>query len=212
MRFTGAGISLIEKINGENFLILFGNDKKNIIEDLGGRIDHGEDIYTTAQREAREESRNLINIDINIIKENSTPIYLKKYVSYVIYINNIDLNGYYDNVKLIDNKCKSNHWKETNFVVRIPIKNLKKGSKDVYDSDNILRRLRNRTVGVIDGILDHIKDIIKKDPIHLQKNIQNNSDIKCVNGAITYNVKQLGGYYNRYKRYKYMYLRLKRLK
>jgi hypothetical protein len=189
---SGAGIFIIEKYKNKIVAVLFGKKNKEYNEP-GGVIDPGETPEETACRETREETSNLIKIDPTIIKKISYPIKLHKYMSYVIYIQNLSFRDYYHNNNLITNKCnkvKHHFWMETNSVIRIELKTL---IKNALNNNNIMNDINEKTVMVRGRTLGIAKLLVDTNffqnfprPYNLHRKLTISSRLKCLIGTKTY--------------------------
>lgn len=141
--FSGSGVIIIEdyvKKDGtiEPCIILARNKSSKIYNDFGGGIDSRyvknysleDSINLTAIKELREESRNLIVIQKDILKTYIDIDTGKKdkhdyYRGFFIKINGINRKYFIKNMKMIDkNKSIPKYWKETDNITHIPIKNI----------------------------------------------------------------------------------------
>jgi ADP-ribose pyrophosphatase YjhB (NUDIX family) len=188
---SGAGIFIIENFDNHQVALLFGM-KNGEYNEPGGTIDPGEKPEVTACRETREETANIINIKPDELLKIAIPIQHKQYMSYVIYLDKINTNDYYHNVKIIFNKCRPHVWKENNSIARINLNELIQNS---HDNKNIMKDIngknifiRNRTLGIakkINNILNNLKK-----PITLYQNITLHSRLSCLIGTFTYTYKE----------------------
>jgi hypothetical protein len=191
--YKSAGIYIIEKYKNNIVVVLFG--KKNIQYcEPGGIIDPGETSIETACRETREESANLIKITPNELQQISNDsIIANKHISYIIHVNNLSINDYYNNINIIFNKCKHHHcWKENNDMVRIDLKllinNSLKGINQIHDINNNLINLRSR---IIDLTKNGAHKLLNKYTLYvLNRNLTTNSRMNCLNGTIYYSLNK----------------------
>lgn len=186
-KYTGSGIFIIENHNGKKYALLFGN-KKTYFSELGGKIEGNETIEKTACRETKEETANLINIKENQIKCISKKILHKHYLSYIIFIEKINIKDYYHNINLVYNNCKDHYWKETKDIIRIELNKLidcvKNEKYYVFDKKGNKILIRNRTVGIIKKSFDVLENL--ENPIKLiPKTVIKNKE-KCLIGTNTY--------------------------
>jgi hypothetical protein len=194
-KYTGAGIFLIENYNEQPVVLLFGKHNK-LYSDPGGNIDKGETLEETACRETKEETANLINIKPKELKIISKIIYLKSYVSYFVFINQIKSKDYYDNVEIIFNKCKEYFWKESNCIARVSIDELVDKmssydfttSKDFYakDINNKSILIRSRVMFIVKHGIDILQNVNSMKIENLYPKMTLYSDTECVIGTTTY--------------------------
>lgn len=182
---TGAGILLLENYKGYPVIVLFG--KHNKYSDLGGYIDPGESPEQCACRESREESCNLLYITPQQLSIYATPIKCKQYVSFVLYIKNIKKTHYEYNSKQISNYCKSNKWKETNQMTRIPLNNCMNNiSSSMIDVYGRRINIRDRTQFILKSAMNIIVNTINKRPCDMVHKKTTTSRMKCLIGTHTY--------------------------
>jgi len=86
---TGAGVILLEKYLGKNYVIIAKNNHTKKFDIPGGTIDIGYNAIQTARKELREETNGLFNINEYI---------LNNFLCYNIAVNEKSLNNtnYYD--------------------------------------------------------------------------------------------------------------------
>ena len=143
-KINGAGILLFTEINKKKYLILYKARNKNYYEDLGGRIDEGDDVYKTASREAYEESATYINLneyDLYDVQK----IYLKKYICFIKGVNNFSIQ----NAKILLDKYKNKkHYNEMDDVKIVPVVDLISSIKNKKP----LLPLRNRLLEILNNL------------------------------------------------------------
>lgn len=112
-KICAGGMLLYKIVNKELYLLMsFSN---NYYEDIGGRIDITDDtIYDTVIREVREETNNIINLDI-VELENTYYNYNKigKYIIFLVKANDIQkkLNSSnFGNYEIHDNIKRTIEW------------------------------------------------------------------------------------------------------
>lgn len=185
-RIDGAGILLIEMYKNTNCFVFF-RSRNGEYNDTGGIRDAGEMPKTTACRECREETANLLQFSVDDLSVN---IIVNKYISYPVYIEGLHLVDYLKNIKITHRNC-SHHWKETSHMARIPIAQVSTGRlphvKDFYGRDIILR---GRTCKIITNGMNTINKILNTSPIKLHRQTVNTASPKtrCLIGTTTYTV------------------------
>lgn len=187
--YSGAGVLIIEdyidhKKNKIPSLLLVRNKATQLFTDFGGIHEKKhKTLEMTASSELNEESRNLIQIDPEILsKQNYIDIIANKkrniyYRIYIIKINGICRKYYHHNREIIDNSDAKKYFKETDDITHLPIKNidfnkiknLRCTIKDVY-KNNI--KLNTRLKNVLSNSYDIIKDMIDSKPISTQKDFK----------------------------------------
>lgn len=129
-KFDGAGILVICMRDSKPYVILVRNKKSKTYSDFGGILDkHDKICMTTAMRELREESRNLINItstktlsQLPYVDVLSKKCCAKFYRCYVLAIqNNIKPSLFVKNMKIIDKKSHLRCWKETDEIILLKL-------------------------------------------------------------------------------------------
>ena len=157
MILTGAGVILFEidksdtkRLNVNMILVREISTQK--YTEPGGRKEKGNSIVKTARDELYEETSGYIWFSdekqinqgdnwIDIAKNNA-----KNYRGYVIFIDDIDINGYYENLDVIDSE---NKWPkaffETDEMTKVSVKELKENRKYVEDVFGNTIRLKGRT-------------------------------------------------------------------
>lgn len=185
----GAGILIIESYKGAPVITLFGLNAMNYSEP-GGTIDPGETPEQAAYREGREETANLIHITENELAQYSIPIYLKQYVAYCVYVENLSFQDYAHNVNIIFSNCGARTWKETNSMVRIPVNNLiasaQNGVTNAYDVNGSIVSIHNRTLALVNYGANTILSLINARPIPLYRHLVTTSRMPCLIGTYTY--------------------------
>lgn len=195
MKTGGAGVLIIESYNGMDVVTLF-EDKKGMCADLGGYIDKGESPEEAACREAREESANLLTVKPNQLLKIARPCNIGGYVSYIIYVMGLSRKIYKNNLKHIEEKCKSKHWKETRKIVRFPLSNIINVAEQhiqiVSDVDGKQRTIRDRTTAVIRKGVNLIRSLISAKPHVLRrkkiKESEGGGNMKCLIGTTTFKI------------------------
>ena len=140
-QITGSGILLLTYINNQLCIILYRGVGHKKYEDLGGRMDPGEDIYQTASRETYEESATYIRYKpIDLYTSNK--IITRNYVSFIKIIKNFNINKA---IKLLDKYKNKKHYNEMDDVKIIPLDNL---VKSILNGNPILP-LRSRLMEII---------------------------------------------------------------
>lgn len=176
------GIILLEKIKKfyeyEDYVLLFRNKRRKIFEETGGKIDNSEKPWEACMRECKEESNCSIILDEEYMSERDKEgeyidieIYGYKHRSYVLYIENYDMESFYENLNELSTKCKNKVYKEMNTVKRFKLNDIQK----INENDEILNlergkkvKINSRTIKSVNAILTkYSKDDIKK--IKLEK-------------------------------------------
>lgn len=140
-KITGSGILLLTYINQELCIILYRDTTNNKYEDLGGRIDEGEDIFQTASRETYEESATYINYEPSELYT-SKKIILKNYVSFIKIIKNFNISKA---MTLLEKYKYKKHYNEMDDIKIVPLNIL---IKSILKSKPILQ-LRSRVIEII---------------------------------------------------------------
>lgn len=192
-QIKGAGILIIENYKNNLVVTLFGNKGKEY-SDLGGTVDPNENYVVTACREAREESANLIKIEPNELKKIGIPITFMSYKVYIVYVKNLNMKAYQQNVKKIFQECNKRVWKENNDMVRIPLNKMldaiKKNKKEVNDIDNKKIQIRGRTIKIIEKANKILRNMDKQIPHLLHQNVTLDNKMQCLIGTYTYTLKK----------------------
>jgi len=191
-KIGGSGILIVENYNNKPYLLLFSG-KSNDYDEPGGVLDEGEKSEETACRETREETCNIINIKPDELKMMVTPqyqVYIKTYLAYILYIENINIKDFEHNVKKVFKNCKDRHWKEKYKITRVPINNILQSIESninlVYDIDHKAIMVRERTLAIVKKALKILTNINLSCPITLTRNITQNSKMRCLIGTYTY--------------------------
>jgi hypothetical protein len=188
---TGSGVLIIEKIKNKNVFVLIGDKKKKIYEEPGGTKDYDELPEYTAFRECREETSNLFNFYPSKLNKYAKKVTLKDYVCYIIYIQEININNYEHNQKIVNKLCKPDEWKEHDSITRIYVdsitnNNQKNSIKDIY---NNTIKLRKRTSDIINKYSKEINEIIDNmKPIKLVMSEEKNEFMRCINNTHKYEI------------------------
>jgi ADP-ribose pyrophosphatase YjhB (NUDIX family) len=192
MSIKGAGILIIENYKNNLVVTLFGNQGKEY-SDLGGVMDPGETPIKAACREAREESANLIKIEPDELKNIGNSVTISAYKAYIVYIKNLSIQAYQQNVKKVFQDCNKRVWKENNSMTRIPldrmIDTVIKNNKQVRDINNNKIKIRGRTIKIIEKAIDILDNIHTQIPHYLHQNVTLDSRMQCLIGTYTYTLK-----------------------
>jgi hypothetical protein len=161
-KFTGAGICIIDNCASSPNFVLFRNVYNGNYYELGGTIDKNENIKITAIREALEESRGLINVNMETlnklkwidIKHNST-----YYRCFILCVENEILSDdYFNNVKITNKLKLDKFWYETDNITKFSLNNIHNcfNEKQVcQDNDNKFKKISNRTINFIKEFSKH---------------------------------------------------------
>jgi hypothetical protein len=185
--FSGSGVLIIEDYIKQDrkikSVVLVRNKSSQLFGDFGGMYEKRDKLLqVTASKELKEESRNLIDLDWNILQDQKyvDVISNKKrneyYRIYIIKINGICRKYFHYNRKIIDKSDLKRYYKETDDIRHISIDdinfdNIKIRMNDIYDKEiSLSRRVRN--------ILRNSKNIIKKVSNGKSLSIQNDFKIK----------------------------------
>jgi ADP-ribose pyrophosphatase YjhB (NUDIX family) len=157
-KYSGAGVIPILIKNNKPYMILF-TYQRGIITDAGGKIESNNTITETASRELFEESAGLININNNILEDNSVYVDIKYnntyYRTHIILIQFPDESyeeNYNNNLQRI-NKFKFNPFSETRGIRLISL-------DYIHFVDNNI--LMNTNTDKVEILANRTKDIIKK--------------------------------------------------
>ena len=158
--YTGAGALIVFK-EGDNYnVVLFKNRNTNEYEEAGGGIedvDYAESstLERTAKREVAEESRNTINIGLDL--RNQQAVDVDNYKCYVIYVGNVStanvVTAYDTNKEIIDRSSLEGSWKETNDVKVFSLAQLAICSSPCTSIDGSSHKISERTLKVIKKFL-----------------------------------------------------------
>ena len=140
-QITGSGILLLTYINKQLFIILYRGVGHKKYEDLGGKMDPGEDIYQTASRETYEESATYINYKPTDLYT-SNKLITRNYVSFIKIIKNFNIDKA---IKLLHKYKDKKHYNEMDDVKIILLNNL---VKSILNGKPILP-LRSRLIEII---------------------------------------------------------------
>lgn len=185
--FSGSGVLIIEDYIKQDrkikSVVLVRNKSSQLFGDFGGMYEKRDKLLqVTASKELKEESRNLIDLDWNILQDQKyvDVISNKKrneyYRIYIIKINGICRKYFHYNRKIIDKSDLKRYYKETDDIRHISIDdinfdNIKIRMNDIYNKEiSLSRRVRN--------ILRNSKNIIKKVSNGKSLSIQNDFKIK----------------------------------
>ncbi|QKF93724.1 NUDIX hydrolase [Fadolivirus algeromassiliense] len=188
---NGAGILILESYIGNPVVTLFGLNGMNYTEP-GGGIEPGETPQDNAYREGREETANLVHINPNELLQYAFPIYLKHYVAYVVYVENLSYQDYMHNINVIFNNCYGTTWKESNSMVRIPVNNLVASAMNSFnyavDINGFSVPIRKRTIDLFKHNHTAIMSRLNTMPIHLHRHLVTTSRMPCLIGTYTYTI------------------------
>jgi len=160
--YSGAGVIVIEDYRNSDksvtpcILVARNRASQKVSDFGGGYAKKHKMIEVTAFEELLEESRNLINVGPDILKQSEQFDILKKddyYRVYVIKGQNVATKYFRENMEIIDSDPDSKrHWKETDGIHHVPIDNIpfdiltergRKFVKDIHGNDIELQmRLR----------------------------------------------------------------------
>lgn len=190
MKYTGAGILLLEKYNNQDVICLF-NENGNFTEP-GGGIDIGESVEEAAYREGREETSNLITILPYELQQFGSPIIHNEYVCFALYITGLSESVYNKNLSLTQ-RCKSKSWNETDGFVRFPLKKIlvaaTKGETKAIDINGKERNIRDRTMKLLTKSVNVLMGLTLTQPHNLIKHLITNSKMDCLIGTYTYRME-----------------------
>jgi 8-oxo-dGTP pyrophosphatase MutT (NUDIX family) len=196
MSITGAGIFIVEDLNGIKVATLFGN-WGGVYSEPGGIIDMSETPEQCACRETQEETANMLSLEPHELSQIAVKVVKDKYVSYIVYLKNLSDVVYYQNVFKIFGKCDSHVWKETNSMVRIPLQDLINTAlahkEWVRDINGLLVQVRGRTLGIVRNFVNVFSTL--QNPIILNQNYVLNNKMRCLIGTSTYTTKQYNPIY-----------------
>lgn len=187
MIFNGAGIFIIENYNNKPVITLFGNKNKTYGEP-GGMIDKDEEHITTAVRETREETANLINFTEKFIMDKGVPVVLNKYICYVIYLEGLSKKDYRHNIEHILDSPLKKMWKEMTSMTRIDLEEFKKNFESGIVTDIYGRQINlfKRVIQLFKKISPIIDKIVEYKPYKLKRIINKTHDNPDLVSTISY--------------------------
>ena len=197
--FSGAGCMIFEDkykltnttdINDNTILILLKDYTKTYSEPGGEYEEKHKTIEKTALTELREETKNMIVLNkISFFFFFDSKHKGKIYRCFLIQINNLDLNIFKQNKKIIENYRKvPNYWKETKSIKKFYMKNIKeniylKNLKYCQDINGKYYRLRRRARELIKSIFQQKLNIKK---INTKLILNQNEKKKFLNNTKSY--------------------------
>lgn len=187
MIFNGAGIFIIENYNNKPVITLFGNRNRTYGEP-GGMIDKGEEHITTAVRETKEETANLINFTEKFIMDKGIPIISNTYICYVVYIQGLSKKDHRHNIDHILNSPIKRMWKEMTSMTRIDLEEFKKNYESGKVTDIYGRQinLHRRVIELSRKILPITHKILEYKPYRLNRVINKTHDNPHLISTISY--------------------------
>lgn len=199
MRLTGAGVVLLEvnKRNDENInMVLVREISGGKYTEPGGSREKNVSILETARNELYEETAAYVWFPkVSLLNQGNNWIDVRnrKYRVYIILIDELIFDDYYDNYDNLDQLDFKSSFKETDVITRVSIKKLKKVVSgkgcdlEVKDIFNETIFLKKRTINVLrdmffGGKKSIYSDIIKYNPILSFKRVESNDIINVVFG------------------------------
>jgi hypothetical protein len=174
--YSGAGILPITIINKNYYFITF-KLLNNLLSDAGGKKENNDEVIKTACRELFEESAGLIKLDKNIIKNKSIHLDISYkdtyYRCYIIFIDNIDIKTYNDNIKKI-NKFKYNPFGETQ---KLKLINLSLVFNSKLDNHVIIDKKTNKKYILSTRLKNIFIELLKSTNIKKLKNLLQSNNI-----------------------------------
>lgn len=184
---SGAGVLIITTLNKKLVFVLFEeNSKYKNSSDLGGSRENYETSNETAMREAFEESAGLIFLNNKILKS-SIIVKIKEYKSFCVKLSNLDnIIQHFSHNRQIMKKCADSTYNEMRRVRIFDLNTLltasKNGQQNVLDITGQIRKIRGRTLNIINKLERHDIENLKATYLDITKLKLNN----CFDGVYVY--------------------------
>lgn len=159
--YTGAGILLLERNGMSPNVVLFNS--RGLYQDCGGTIipsdfDGEMSLQKTAKREVREETANLINVNIDLNNYVDASVNNTLYRGHVIALNDrVDINQYINNLNILRANRAPAEWFETNDMQKFNLQTLlnyvqvtpHNNHASIADINGVYRNVHGRTISII---------------------------------------------------------------